>query len=96
MPCAAREFGHCEHDPAKCAEFAREFRGVKWQTCPVRELLDDEDIPELLRLERQHEHFPLRADDLAPWAVDALIALREERAQAEAQAIRVARGGGHG
>lgn len=93
LPCAAQSFDHCDHDPAKCAQHAMTFQRVTWPTCPVRSLLDDPTIPQVLELERHHRHFPVDPGTLTACAADALIELREARDAAEAHAYRMARMG---
>lgn len=96
LPCAAQSFDHCGQDPKKCAEHKMTFQRVDWPTCPVRALLDDEALPEILELERLHRHFPVDPNAITACALNALMTLREARDAADAHAYRISRmGDGH-
>lgn len=86
MPCAGGKFIECQHDREKCRRHAREFRGVKWETCPVREAMDDPTVKYVLDLDEAAQVSPI-ADwprNRPVWLVQAMLTLRRERALARA------------
>jgi hypothetical protein len=54
---------------------------IEWPTCPVREILDDQELTVVRELERASAHFAApQADGFAAWVVRLRCELAEARA----------------
>ena len=85
LQCAGGNFSGCDHDTKICKGRAGFYLNTKWDTCPVRVILDDSRMTAAMQLERCSKISPLSnwPDSYSAWVPELVSSIRAARIDRE-------------